>query len=655
MLSPSAAFNAEAVAIERRPVGRCNILFTDPFIGSGNSVVVNNTNPNVTSWENQLIDTKTSTPFKYLVLDGTCDIDGTFYLAPGTEAEALEYQFGWYSEEVSDGIGNFSTPPEAEITFGSARAIQFLRVIGEPLIAQYPTNFDLYITYGSPASEVLIGNYTPSSAITILDLTSEGITNATGMRIVINSWSHSNTVAKMVECFGVIEDIFGPDNIVSMNILEEVAPKSNNSPFGNVSCKTLSLSLQNISLLHSSGLIYDPFLPDNAASPFSSSIVPNVRLDPELGFKIPPALTPEYVSMGTFWSRSWDVSQSSDTSEIKAWCRMSILRENKFKADEVLVNYSLYDICEYVLNHAKSNIPMNDLEWSIDASLDGIIVPYTWFGEVSYMEALREIAEAGLGRAYFNREDVLIMESYLAFQSGTTPSQTIDGGLFFTQNRSINPGETKNYIKVRYNSLVPEDNAGTVKTVDASVSAGETSVSIEIEWGSEVIMPDDAEATITDEDGVTMYVDIANSVFYPWGAVVVAVKSSGTSGTFKVNVIAKKLDLVTVGEVVEYNQLDIDKNQKKEFEFPLNFLIQDEATAGVIAVAALETLINPRSEITVELPGNPAGEIGDIISIETYAKDSIFTEVRAIKQQFRLSQSALELELTGKETVDYGV
>lgn len=655
MLSPSAAFNTEAVAITRRPVGRCNILFTDPFIGAGNSVVVNNTNPNVTSWESQLIDTKVSVPFKYLVLDGTSTIDGTFYLAPGTEAEALEYQFGWYSEEVADGNGDFAIPPEAEITFGTARAIQFLRVVGEPLLEQYPTDFDLYITYGSPATETLIGNYTPSSATTVLDLTSEGINDATGMRIVINSWSHPDTIAKMIECFGVIEDIFSSDNIISMDIMEEVAPKSNNSPFGNVSCKTLNLSLQNISLLHTSGLIYDPFLPDNAASPYSSSILPNVRLDPELGFKIPPTFAAEYVAMGTFWSRDWNVSQSSDTAQIKAWCRMSILRENKFRADEILVDYSLYDICEYVLNHAKANIPMNDLEWSIDAALDGIVVPYVWFGEVSYMEALREIAEAGLGRAYFDREDVCIVESYLAFQSGSAASQTIDGSLFFTQNRSINSTKTKNYVKVRYNSLQPEDDAGTVKTVDVAIGAGEDSVSVDIEWGSEVIIPDDAKATITDEDGVTMYVDTVNSLFYPWGSTVVANKSTGTSGTFKINVIAKKLDLVTVGEVVEFNQADIDKNQKKEFEFPLNFLIQDEATAGVIAAAALETLINPKSEIVITLPGNPAGEIGDIISIETYAKDSIFTEVRTVKQQFRLNRSALELTLTGKETIDYGV
>lgn len=288
MLPTSAEFTIAANAVKRYPKARVDIVWTDPSVSEGNLISVSGS-PAVSWHDPHLADGKKTTPHKWLVLDGSCDITtGDYWLAPGTADDAANNQFGWYSEEVCDSDGDFDAKPEATIEFASPRSLQQIIVTGEPTINQFPTDFDLYVTYGETPSEELIGNYAAAGPETVLDISLEAITDATKMRIVINKWSAGSTIAKIVEFFGTIADTFTQENIVSMDVLEEMETDTGTTPIGNMSCNELMLELPNISITRNDGtVVRNPFFPENTESYLRNALTPNVRIIPYLGFRLP--------------------------------------------------------------------------------------------------------------------------------------------------------------------------------------------------------------------------------------------------------------------------------------------------------------------------------------------------------------------------------
>ena len=90
--------------------------------------------------------------------------------------------------------------------------------------------------------------------------------------------------------------------------------------------------------------------------------------------------------------------------------RMELLRRAEYKGSSLLTNTTLYALASEVLESARDDIPMADLQWSLDVSLQNFDLPYAWFSKTNYFEAIRTIVEACMGQAYMSREDILIIE-----------------------------------------------------------------------------------------------------------------------------------------------------------------------------------------------------------------------------------------------------
>lgn len=413
MKSVSADFLTAAKATVRKPKAKVEVLWTDPVIVTANEAIT--TDVDHVSWHDpNVFDNVTTTPFKYFILDGSNDLSGDYYAAPGTEAEAIDNQFGWYTDDVADYEGDFVATPEIRVNFGDApRAVNQIVVVGEPTLNQYPTEFDLAI-YDSGDVELFSDTYNGTSATTSIDLTDEGITTAAYMILTLKSWSETDTMGKIVEFFGVITDTFYTDDIVSLNLLEEREIKNATVPYGNISSNEIDLELQNISIDRITGeTVDDPFFPDNTDSYVHGSMTPNVRITAYYGFELDDESI-EYTAIGTFWTNDWNVSESKFSVSTTARDRLALLKEVDFFQGEILNDYTLYEIAEYVLTRAKQTVPMSDLTWSIDSELSSFTVPYCWFGELNYYEVLAKIAEACRGQVYMSKDDVLIIESYTA-------------------------------------------------------------------------------------------------------------------------------------------------------------------------------------------------------------------------------------------------
>jgi hypothetical protein len=662
LTAPSPDFTAAANADYREPKLKVEVLWTDPFVQSG--VVVSTSNVNnfcdldsmvVDDLLLHVVDTRLATPHKYIINDGSWINDGTFYPVPGTVEDAANNQVGWYTSEVSDVNGDFD--PEAPgwltVEFASERTIKQLILVGEPTIGQYPTNFDVLIYDEDDNVLNSATNFSANSVETVLDFTSDNILTAKYMKLTLNSWSAPNTVGKIVEFFGVITDTFYSDDIVSMDVLEEMEADEEDTPFGSMSINELTIEFQNISIQKDSDNIPDPFLPENSASYLNNSITKNVRLTPYIGFKeVDVSDQPvEYVQMGVFWATEWEVAESEFSARVVARDRLELLRLNTFRADEILENATLKDVAEYVFNHAKVNIPMNDLQWEVNSDLENYTVNYVWLGKVTYFEAIKKIASACMGRAYCDRYGKIIIETFASDQTSGSHDVSIGAVDYFNQSRKMQ--SVKNHVSVPVCPLEPEADASDIYESDSITMVG-LSGTIKVEsvaWGDDVVL--DHEVVITEEVGIEVIV--ISSTFYAWGATIVFFKTYGLFGTFKYKVTGKRVVAIDGNDdSVAIDEDSIRLLNKQEHRASENYLIQTQEMAGIIADAMLAALLDTWRNVECEIQGNPCTEIGDIANIEVYSKMSAYSEFRIIRQQFKADSQGVRCMITGKKTIDFG-
>lgn len=726
MRSVSTEFNTAALADIRRPVAKLEVLWTDPFVTQGTSA--STTDCHSISWHDpHLIDTIKSTPHKYLVLDGTGILDGTFYVAPGTVEQAVENQMGWYSSSAADADGDFATPPEVTVSFLTSRPIRQISVIGEPTIGQYPAVFKVYI-YDENSNQLNTEtDYTATEPETIIDFTDDQINDARSMKLVIIKWSHGDTISKIVEFFGVIGDTFYSNDIVSIDILEEREVGSGTVPTGNISSNEINIELQNIELTRENGeVVKDPYFPFNPDSYLKDTLTPNVRITPYLGFKlpdvfeaassliitepiiyfIPPHVTTlsrlivyygekvsdpvasvvdevgidvsissvvyfptkcilslvknsgisgtcsiqiegkkyvsspiEYAKMGVFWSNDWNAEETDFKVAASGRDRLELLRLVEFRSDEILSNVTLKEYAEFVLQQAKQRIPMADLRWNIDNSLSGYTVDYAYLGKVSYMEAVAKIAEACIGHAWMDRDDVLQIASYTANAAPESPDYEITRNDYFKRSQPSNSDGMKNSIIVPISQTSIETEINDIMNVDVTFEVGETSKIITFEFGNDTV----TEPTIEpiNESGVVTYV--SSSSFTVWGGSATVTKTSGTSGTLQLKIRGKRLLVNVIDPEPIEDATSIQLYGKRQHKVNANPLIQNAEIAATIGGILLETYKNSRRDVNLEWVGNPAAEIGDCAKIPVYTPNSTGVSItdlfRVYRQQFKFDGS----------------
>jgi hypothetical protein len=230
------------------------------------------------------------------------------------------------------------------------------------------------------------------------------------MILDVKKWSAPNRVAKIVDFYTSLQDTFYSDNIKSISLLEERILADGSLPIGNISCNEVDIELGNIELkLSETEKIIDPFFPENPNSEYSQLIKPNRKIIPYIGLRLPNGID-EYIKLGTFWTGDWNFNESSPTITVTARDRMELLRNAEFSTSILYEDKTLYELMVAVLEHAKDNIPMQDLSYIISDDLKKYIIPYAWFPVSSYFNAIKTIVEACMGQAYMSRDDVLTIE-----------------------------------------------------------------------------------------------------------------------------------------------------------------------------------------------------------------------------------------------------
>ena len=617
----SAAFLAAQTTTIRDPEAKVQITWTDPYVDLAVDVTTNSKGG--TSWEDQCADLIKETPHKYAITDGIHPIDGTTWIAPGTQEEANANQFGWYSAAVADGDGDFSEPYPTLTVEYVARALFTLRVVGEPTIEEYPVDFDIEVyENGEEVTPSFVSNVTGNTLVEYIeDITAENLYNVTMVKLIIKKWSVGNTIAKIIETFEAITDVLNGDVIKSIRIIEEREIKDGSLPVGNISANSLDLELQNIKIMRGGSPVIDPFFPGNDNSYLKNFMLPNRRVTAFLGFRLPDG-TAEYINSGTFWTKEWDIKDTSPTVSVSCLDRIGLLKKNIFNCPVVFVDENLKTIAEYVLQHAKDNIPMLDLVWDVSDDLEDFIIPLAWFDKKDYAATLRDITEAALGQAYMSKTDVLIIEGYTK-NTDTATDLSITKKMYFDKSQPSNIDDISNYIEVKPQPVQPAAEESTVyesgEPIDIEASA--TISDIEIQYSELPVT--DAEAEIVDTTGDITVNIVGTPEYYPWGVVLTVQNITASAGTFKIRVKGIVYIVVDVEPVIRQDDQSIFENGKFPYKFPVNHLVQSVEVATIIAESLLASYKQQRRDASIQWRGDLRLELGDQINAPEYQRGTI--------------------------------
>lgn len=601
-------FHNKMKATTRRIYAKVQIDYTDPFLDQSISVQASE-NSNI-SYLAQTADNIQEPSGKIFSLDGSCVLDGSYVLAP-TEEDAETKQMGWWGEQLAQEDGSFLEPyPTLTATFFS-RPIHSLKVVGDSARGEWPVNFiiNLYDENNNLLYTETVSNNTEIEWIKQI----EPVTQVTKMELVITKWSHAGRQVKIVEFFTSIQEVYEGDDIMLIHLLEEREVSQGSLPVGNISSNEIDIRLYNRNRKFDAG---------NKNSPLYETLKANRRIKAWIG------TGDEWVPLGTFWSGDWDIPENDIYAGTTGRDRLELLRKSTYSNSQVLQNKTLYELAEMVLQDAE----LTTDEYWIDTELQEYVVPYAYFESQSHREALRKIAEACLGQVYCDREGIIRIEgpSYtenkakqaigIYFLEGAYPAEidTVEAyGIgpddYFSKNNPLNWSEIANYIEVETQPLRPDAEEEVYRSNDpVSINAGETKTITTFYNSTPCI---DAVASI---EGTG---EIVDATYYAWGATVKVY--SDTTGTFTLVINAKPLKVLNKEKAIAQDEESITDNGKLRYEFPKNPLVQTLDVAQRIADKLLQYYKNPRRDVSIEWRGNPALELGDIITVPDYQRNNV--------------------------------
>jgi hypothetical protein len=317
--------------------------------------------------------------------------------------------------------------------------------------------------------------------------------------------------------------------------------------------------------------------------------------------------------LGVFWSGEWQVPENELFASVSAWDRITMLGQTEFYSSEVYKDKTLNELAEIVLLDAGVE------EYQID--LSDTIIPYAYFEPVSHREALRIIVEAGLGRAYCNRDGVVIVERVAEepVVANLTPND------YKSKNNPTNWQSVYNRIIVETQPLRPQPQEIVYEDLDpVSISGQQVKV---IYFNKEPCINPVAnligDGTITDEQ------------WFSWGG---SITIEGV-GSYQLEVEAEPLEVVNRQRATRSDSISIQENGELTLRFGSNPLIQTLAQAQDMAEVLLATYKDSRRDVELDWRGDPRIKLGDKITVTDQYESS----------EYMITYNNLEYDGTLKE------
>lgn len=579
----------------------------------------------------QLFNKETTSGRQWAYIHSGLKADGTFYACPELDTES---QMGWFgSAQESDGSGDFSTPPYLEVEH-VARPYATITVIGDSVYNEYPVDFDIIFTHpGGTTTINVTGNtervYTSTFSI---------ITGVTKVKLVISKWSAVNTVVKIIQFTGDFVELYKNDEIVSLSLLEESNSDTGIVPIGNVSANELDLSLLNTDRRFSHG---------NTDSDYVNVLRSNRKIRVWLGFILPVGSTDQtgdvtgyivetvsgekigYMPYGVFWSKDWISSYASQETTTTAYDIVYQLSQKDFLKSS---NYTatVNSIVNTLLTEALNDVP--DFDWEVHGNIASIEWTSVSFENKSYMEILKDIAEATLSYIYVDKSGVLIVGSRLAVDSGALETyQEIGLDTYFDYKSEPKIDELSNIVRVGFSEYVlgsPDTSIYSGSEV-FTIPVGETELKLYITWSTQPVLASSVVVALAEQTGSALLTSVEG---YANGGEITVTGNAGD--TFKVTATGQPYTLEEDTETTAEDAESIRSYGKREFALTGNALIATADQAQEIADELIEYYGDLRNDGVIRWNPSTLVSVGGTLEVVEFESDTVETKTNfTIKRQ----------------------
>jgi hypothetical protein len=312
-------------------------------------------------------------------------LDGSYKLI-GQESEA-----GWWPKTMPDANGVYTVPYTFRMSF-SQRSLYSFYLYSDAIYNDYPVDFDVrFIGPSGTIRTIEVRNHNSAEyylADTIEDITNIEIdilkTNNSGRPAVI----HAVPIESVVAYYG--------RDLIDISLLEELTYEDSIEKLGGVSANELVVNFSNED---------KSFYFNNTASPIAKYLKKNKRVKAWLGVEIPNTEEILWSALGTFWTYDWNVPVGSLTAKCTAFDTIGLLGTRPFTNHVVYKDKSIGALIDIVLTSARNELPF--IKWRVDPDLYDITIPFAWFANSNYRDALNKIASCDLLNIYCDRDGVI--------------------------------------------------------------------------------------------------------------------------------------------------------------------------------------------------------------------------------------------------------
>lgn len=385
---------------------------------------------------------------------------------------------------------------------------------------------------------------------------------------------------------------FDEDTVVDIHLLEEARAESDN-PLGLVSSNEITISFKNDDRA---------FTPTNPASPYYGKLRPNVLVKPYLGLEISSGVF-EWVPLGVFWTGDWSASSYNVEANVTCYDKLYELGNKDIPMLPAATETTLYELFETLFQV----LGLSSGDYSIDPSLNQP-VRIGWLPKGKAKEAFQTLAMAGNCSVTADRYRIIRVRSN--FVSGSPVAVLTDNDQIITVENPQRYLDTYNIVKVNYKLPYLKPSASLLKIDSLAVPNGGITLQ-NVEFSSGPVAAVDQVRLTGAKNAV-----IASMQYGAW-EITVEIANPGPDEAVSLEVTGRAVDMINSTYTARDNEA-VALWGEKELKID-NPLIQDLNTAKSYADALLQLVKDPHVNFSLDLRGDPALEVGDIIEVRDVA------------------------------------
>lgn len=382
---------------------------------------------------------------------------------------------------------------------------------------------------------------------------------------------------------------FNEDTVVDIHLLEETRAESDN-PLGLVSANEITISFKNDDRA---------FTPTNQASPYYGKLRPNTLVRAYLNLETSADVL-EYIPLGVFRTGDWSAPSGSVEATVTCYDKLYEIGQKDVPMLPVIADTTIYAIFEMLFQA----LGLTPSDYEIDISLNQKIA-LGWLPKGKVRDVIQILAVAGNCTVTADRYARIRVRSN--FVSGDPVAILTDNDQIITAENPQRYLDTYSAVKVNYKLPYLKESASLLKVESLAIPHGGITLQ-EIEFMTGPVASVDQVRLVGAKNAT-----VGTVQFGAW-SITVQITNTGPDETVTLEVTGRAVDMITSIYTAE-DSTAITAFGRKELRID-NEMIQSLDVARLYANSLLQYVRDPAVKFHLDIRGDPAIEVGDIVQIQ---------------------------------------